>query len=76
MEGPNGHNVRRYLILDDFIDTGATMERIKTKIAALSNQRGDGLPTPECVGIVLYGHHRGSGFTFRDGQRVPVRVRP
>ncbi len=76
MEGPNGHNVRRYLILDDFIDTGATMERIKTKIAALSNQRGDGLPTPECVGIVLYGHHRGSGFTFCDGQRVPVRVRP
>lgn len=75
MEGPNGHNVLRYLILDDFIYTGSTMERIKAKIVALANQSGGGLPTPECVGIVLYGHHRGSDFSFHDGQRVPVRVR-
>ena len=75
MEGPNGHNVLRYLILDDFIDTGATMERIKAKIVTLAEQSRDGLPRPECVGIVLYGHHRGDGFSFRDGQRVPVRVR-
>lgn len=75
IEGPEGHNVLRYLILDDFIDTGATMERIKAKIVALADQSGDGLPTPECVGIVLYGGHMGDGFSFRDGQRVPVRVR-
>lgn len=75
IEGPNGHNVLRYLILDDFIDTGATMDRIKAKIVALADQSGGGLPTPECVGIVLYGHHSGDGFSFRDGQRVPVRFR-
>lgn len=75
IEGPSGHNVLRYLILDDFIDTGATMERIKDKIVALAVQSGGGLPTPECVGIVLYGHHSGDCFSFRDGQRVPVRGR-
>lgn len=76
IEGPSGHNVLRYLILDDFIDSGATMERIKAKIVALDEQRGDCLPTPECVGIVLYGHYMGSSFSFYDGQRVPVRARP
>ena len=75
MEGPNGHNVLRYLILDDFIDTGATMERIKAKIVTMAEQSGGVSPRPVCVGIVLYGHHRGDGFSFRDGQRVPVRVR-
>ena len=75
IEGPRGHDVLRYLILDDFIDTGATVERIKAKIITLSDQSGGGLPRPECVGIVLYGHHSSDGFSFRDGKRVPVRVR-
>ena len=75
VEGPAGHNVLRYLILDDFISSGATMERIKAKIVTLAEQSGSGLPTPECVGIVLYGHHGGGGFEFHDGQRVPVRAR-
>ena len=76
MEGPRGHDVLRYLILDDFIDTGATMERIKAKIVTLAEQSGGGPLTPECVGIVLYGHHhRGDSFSFHDGQRVPVRAR-
>ena len=75
MEGPNGHNVLKYLILDDFISTGATMERIKGKINTLSDQSGAGWPTPECVGIVLYGHYDSNSFKFEDGQNVPVIAR-
>ena len=75
MEGPDGHNVLRYLILDDFISTGATMERIKGKIASLAEQSARLFPPPECVGIVLYGHHMSDGFSFDDGQHVPVRAR-
>lgn len=74
MEGPSGHNVLRYLILDDFVSTGTTMNRIKAKIVTLAEQNAGGFPTPECVGIVLYGHHMGDSFSFDDGQHVPVRA--
>ena len=76
IEGPEGHRLGRYLILDDFVSTGATMNRIRDKIATLHHQQG-GRPeyTPECVGIVLYGHHSGTSFEFDDGHTVPARGR-
>lgn len=76
IEGPEGHRLGRYLILDDFVDTGTTMNRIRGKIATLHHQEG-GLPedTPECVGIVLYGRHSSDSFKFSDGHTVPARGR-
>ena len=75
IEGPEGHRLGRYLILDDFVATGATMNRIRDKIATLHQQHGQPEYTPECVGIVLYGYHGGDSFKFYDGHTVPARGR-
>ena len=75
IEGPEGHRLGRYLILDDFVSTGATMNRIRGKIATLHQQYGQPEYPPECVGIVLYGHHGGDSFKFSDGHEVPARGR-
>jgi hypothetical protein len=75
IEGPEGHRLGRYLILDDFMSTGTTMDRIRDKIATLSQQYGLPEDTPECVGIVLYGYHSSDSFKFADGHTVPARGR-
>ena len=74
IEGPEGHFLERYLILDDFVSTGATLNRIRDKIIVLHKQSNPG-PAPECVGVVLYGHHISSSFKFSDGHTVPARGR-
>ena len=75
IEGPEGHRLGRYLILDDFVSTGATMNRIRDKIATLHQQYGMQYDAaPECVGIVLYGHHSSTSFKFSDWHEVPVRA--
>lgn len=73
IEGPEGHFLERYLILDDFVSTGATMNRIRDKIIMLHKQSNPFEAAPECVGIVLYGHHSSSSFKFSDGYTVPAR---
>lgn len=73
IEGPEGHFLERYLILDDFVSTGATMNRIRDKIIMLHKQSNPFEAAPECVGIVLYGHHSSSSFKFSDGHTVPAR---
>ena len=75
IEGPEGHRLGRYLILDDFVATGTTMNRIRDKITALHQQYGLHENTPECVGVVLYGRYLGEGFKFSDGHTVPVLSR-
>ena len=75
IEGPEGHFLERYLILDDFVSTGATMNRIRDKIIVLHKQANPVEAAPECVGIVLYGHHSSSSFKFADGHTVPARGR-
>ena len=75
IEGPEGHRLGRYLILDDFVATGATMNRIRDKIGTLHHQHGRPDYTPECVGIVLYGYHSSDSFRFSDGHTVPARGR-
>ena len=75
IEGPSGHHLGSYLILDDFVSSGATMNRIRRRICSLSLQRGHYRTrgeTPECVGVVLYGYHVGTNFKFADGYTVPA----
>ena len=73
IEGPEGHFLGRYLILDDFVSTGATMNRIRDKIIMLHKQSNPFEDAPECVGVVLYGHHSSISFKFSDGHTVPAR---
>lgn len=61
IEGPYFHIVRRYLILDDFVGTGTTVERIADKILTLARMGSDGgymqdvtMDVPECVGVIAY----------------------
>ena len=75
IEGPEGHFLERYLILDDFVATGATMNRIRDKIIMLHKQSNPVEAAPECVGVVLYGHYSSSSFKFADGHTVPARGR-
>ena len=75
IEGPDGHRLGKYLILDDFVSSGATMNRIRDKIDTLHGQVPWSSPKPECVGIVLYGYHRTDSFKFNDGYTVPVLSR-
>ena len=76
IEGPQGHRLGRYIILDDFVATGATMNRIRAKIATLHQQYGyRDAPSPECVGLVLYGYTISDRFKFDDGHIVPARGR-
>ena len=75
IEGPEGHFLERYLILDDFVSTGATMNRIRDKVVMLHKQTNPVEAAPECVGIVLYGHHNSDSFKFSDGHTVPARGR-
>lgn len=74
LEGPSGHRIERYLILDDFISSGETVRRVRRKVTELSLQRSAGMDLPQCVGIVLYGSWRMEEFVFEDGHRVPVRA--
>ena len=75
IEGPDEHRLGKYLILDDFVSSGATMNRIRDKIDTLHGQVSWSSPRPECVGIVLYGHHNKLSFEFNDGYSVPVLSR-
>ena len=75
IEGPAGHRLQKYLILDDFISSGTTMNRIRDKIDTLYGQVHWSSSKPECVGIVLYGYRRTDSFKFNDGYTVPVLSR-
>ena len=57
------------------MDTGATLNRIRNKIATLHAQRGRDTAVPECVGVVLYGYYPNASFKFSDGYAVPVVAR-
>ena len=75
IEGPEGHRLGKYLILDDFVSSGATMNRIRDKIDTLHGQVPWASPRPECVGIVLYGYHHTRSFECIDDYSVPVLSR-
>lgn len=52
IEGPSGHRVSRYVILDDFISSGNTVETIRAELIELAQQSGKDEPEP--VAIVEY----------------------
>jgi hypothetical protein len=74
-----------YIVIDDLIDSGATLERVFDTInAAYEHKASTGLtveeterPAPHCVAVFLYNEHDWSPFrtgyqtTFRD-TKVPV----
>ena len=71
IEGNAWKGVTKYLIVDDFIDEGNTMNHIYDKINDRAKSYGQ--VAPECVGIFLYFPygltHR---FCFNDDVVVPV----
>lgn len=72
IEGPDGHLLGRYIILDDFIASGKTMNTIRNKITSLAHQAE--CEAPVCVGAVLYGYG-GDRFHFEDTYTIPVYAR-
>lgn len=60
IEGPGGLVVKRYVILDDFVDSGATIKRVLTQI---SNAHGG--DEAKCVAVAQY--KRGA---YETGARV------
>lgn len=76
IEGPAGHSLGRYLILDDFVSSGSTLNRVRSNIATLYQQylgcKSEPEDAPICVGVVLYGHHDPDTFRFSDGYTVPA----
>ena len=71
IEGPEGHRLEGYLILDDFVSSGRTLNTVRDKINKLQRQRWHSGPA-ECLGVVLYNHHHTDKFTFYDRYAVPV----
>lgn len=57
LEGPMGFRFTKYVVLDDFISSGATVDGIIRDLGVLADAKGDA--APQCVGIVLYGSERG-----------------
>lgn len=56
-----------YIILDDFISSGATIRRIYEEMKTYR-------PDAKCVGVVLWwsSNSWNTTFTFKDGHRVPI----
>ena len=50
----SSRNIRRYIIIDDFIENGNTIKAIIKAIAKEEQWRSPGKPNTKCVGIVLY----------------------
>lgn len=73
IEGPNGLNMQSYIILDDFIGTGATVRRIISKIDQLAAQKGS---KAVCAGVLQYKPSEETSVLFGDPYVVdPARVR-
>lgn len=71
IEGTESVDVTRFLVVDDFIETGTTVSAIIDSIRERTEQEIERLPKfqviiPECVGVYLYGHWATSDkFTHR-----------
>lgn len=63
IEGTGTINVRRYIVLDDFISSGATVRTIVQDINDLATALSE--TAPECVGVLQY---------MRDNRRTDIRT--
>lgn len=70
IEGPDGHDMKSYLVLDDFVSTGRTVDRIIQKVNSLSYN--DPNP-PVCLGVIEYDRsHEKRMETLPSGIQVPT----
>ncbi len=60
--------VSSYLILDDLISTGETIDRM---IKTINKEAYDASERPKCVGILLWRESRSSQFEYKN-QEIPV----
>jgi hypoxanthine phosphoribosyltransferase len=71
IEGTAWNGVRKYLIVDDFIDRGTTVEQIYERI--LHKAEREKMIPPECAGIYLYEESgRRTVYEIDKGFKVPV----
>lgn len=59
---------RRYVILDDFISSGATCQRIVDEI-------GDAMPEAQCIGVLEYLYPNKNGVLMDAPFKTPARFR-
>jgi orotate phosphoribosyltransferase-like protein len=65
-------DISRYLIVDDFIDTGSTIKRVHADIAKWSKERQ--CLAPECVGVFLYCTDGSSTDSVEVGDKIYLPV--
>lgn len=66
----NGRNfIKSYLIVDDFVDTGSTVDYIINRIAEVAED--DKAIIPKCAGVYLYDTTGSSGHQTEQG-RIPI----
>lgn len=71
VEGRMGHECRRYIVLDDLVSTGSTVDNIHE---ALVRRCGDSYKEPECVGVLVYGDY-GPPCAIRTPCGLPLNVK-
>lgn len=70
IEGTHSVDVRRYLVLDDFTDTGATVRSIMHQIDEQAEGKGEF--APECVGALMYARETITYGTVPGASRIPM----
>lgn len=53
IEGVSGHRINRFIVLDDFVSSGATVKRICSTLRAQATKHDSYFKT-ECVGVLQY----------------------
>ncbi len=71
VEGSSNRNIRRYIILDDFVATGATVRKI---VRAIDAEGCNGCNAPQCVGIAVFDSESGSSLrhVIIDKEKIPI----
>ncbi len=72
----SSRNIRRYIIIDDFIENGNTIKAIIKAIAKEEQWRSPGESNTKCVGIILYtvaqeGEWNRKFFTYKK-KKIPI----
>lgn len=87
IEGTTNHEFRKYLILDDLVDTGETVRRVVNTLTNHSTRWGENQDNKlQCVGVVCYQGYNGPNWLkdyeeyqknvhiTRDGTNIPIYV--
>jgi len=71
VEGSENRNIRRYIIIDDFVGEGATVRAIVRAIEGQSSYYVDE-DLPKCVGIALYAAISGRNIVQVGKEYIPI----